>query len=80
MIELCDYSIEELRDDGELTVSRGRRAGDPTFESVDLNEATREVIALSRGELQRNPVTLLPELADGLSTIAGDRVQLQRSS
>jgi signal transduction histidine kinase len=45
---------------------------------VDLNEATREVIALSRSELQKNQAILSPELADGLPTIAGDRVQLQQ--
>jgi PAS domain S-box-containing protein len=50
----------------------------PTIESVDLNEAAREVIALSRSELQRNQVILSSELADGLPTIAGDRIQLQQ--
>src|SRR5262249_41193604 len=34
------------------------------LESVDLNEATREVIALLRSELQRKRVILRPELAD----------------
>ena len=51
---------------------------DPTIESVDLNEATREVIALSRSELQRNQVILSAELADGLPLSAGDRIQLQQ--
>jgi C4-dicarboxylate-specific signal transduction histidine kinase len=45
---------------------------------VDLNEATREVIALSLSELQRNRVILRPELADDLPPVAGDRVQLQQ--
>jgi len=47
-------------------------------EPVDLNEATREVIALSSSELQRNGVKLRAELADGLTSITGDRVQLQQ--
>jgi PAS domain S-box-containing protein len=47
-------------------------------ESVDLNEATREVIALSFSELQRNRVILRRELADGLPPVTGDRVQLQQ--
>ena len=51
---------------------------DPTAESVDLNEATREVIALSLGELQSNRVVLRTELADDLPAITGDRVQLQQ--
>jgi signal transduction histidine kinase len=49
-----------------------------TIELLDLNEATREVIALSRSELQKNQAILSPELADGLPMIAGDRVQLQQ--
>ncbi len=45
---------------------------------MDLNEATREVIALSSSELQRNRVVLQSELADDLPTITGDRIQLQQ--
>ncbi|MGZ7033017.1 MAG: PAS domain S-box protein, partial [Thermoanaerobaculia bacterium] len=48
------------------------------LESVDINEATREVIALSRSELQRNRVVLQSSLADDLPTVKGDRVQLQQ--
>ena len=51
---------------------------DPSTESVDLNEATREVIALSLSELQKNRVILRPELADDLPLVTGDRVQLQQ--
>jgi PAS domain S-box-containing protein len=47
-------------------------------ESVDLNEATREVIALSVNELQRNRVTLRTEFASDLPRITGDRIQLQQ--
>ena len=49
-----------------------------TTEAVDLNEATREVIALSSSELQRNRVDLRAELADDLPPVIGDRVQLQQ--
>ena len=49
-----------------------------TLESLDLNEATREVIALSLSELQRNRVVLQSELADDLPTVTGDRIQLQQ--
>ena len=45
---------------------------------MDLNEATREVIALSRDELNRAAVILRPELADDLPRAPGDRVQLQQ--
>jgi PAS domain S-box-containing protein len=51
---------------------------DPTAESVDLNEATREVIALSLSERQRNRVILQAELEDDLPLVTGDRIQLQQ--
>jgi len=47
-------------------------------ESVDLNEATREVIALSLSGLQRNQVVVRSELAEDLPLVMGDRVQLQQ--
>jgi C4-dicarboxylate-specific signal transduction histidine kinase len=49
-----------------------------TMESVDLNEATRDVIAMSLSGLQRNQVILQLELADDLPAVRGDRVQLQQ--
>ncbi len=54
------------------------RKKDTTTDSVDLNEATREVIALSLSDLQRNRVILRSELADDLPSVTGDRVQLQQ--
>jgi C4-dicarboxylate-specific signal transduction histidine kinase len=51
---------------------------DTTTEAVDLNEATREVIALSFSELQRKQVMLRMALADDLPPVTGDRVQLQQ--
>ena len=50
----------------------------PRLESLDLNEAIREVIALSLSELQKNRVILRPELAPDLPLVTGDRVQLQQ--
>jgi PAS domain S-box-containing protein len=47
-------------------------------ESVNLNDAVMEVIALSIVELQKNRVMLRPELADNLPQVTGDRVQLQQ--
>jgi PAS domain S-box-containing protein len=47
-------------------------------ESVDLNEATREVLALSLSELQRNRVIVGEDLAENLPPVSGDRVQLQQ--
>jgi signal transduction histidine kinase len=45
---------------------------------VDLNEATREVIALSLGELQSSQVIVRTELAADLQCVMADRVQLQQ--
>jgi signal transduction histidine kinase len=45
---------------------------------VDLNEATKEVIALSIGELQRSKVLVRTDLAENLPSVMGDRVQLQQ--
>jgi signal transduction histidine kinase len=51
---------------------------DFAVESVDLNEAIREVISLASTELRRNRVLLQPRLADDLPRVDGDRVQLQQ--
>ena len=51
---------------------------DATTEPMDLNEATRDVIALLLSELQRNNVVLRLELANDIPLVAGDRVQLQQ--
>jgi C4-dicarboxylate-specific signal transduction histidine kinase len=49
-----------------------------TLEALDLNEATREVIALAANDLQRNLVMVRQELADALPLVRGDRIQLQQ--
>jgi signal transduction histidine kinase len=51
---------------------------DATTESVNLNEAARDMIALSLNELHRNGVILHSELADDIPLVMGDRVQLQQ--
>ncbi len=47
-------------------------------ESVDLNEAPREVLALSLRELQNRRVIVRTELANDLHYVTADRVQLQQ--
>ncbi len=47
-------------------------------EWMDLNEAAREVAALSLSEFQRSDVLLRYELADNLPPILADRIQLQQ--
>jgi PAS domain S-box-containing protein len=51
---------------------------DGVVDAVDLNEAAREVIAMSSSQLQRSRVVLRPEFADNLPPVTGDRVQLQQ--
>ena len=49
-----------------------------TLEPLDMNEVTREVVALSLSDLQRNRIVLQSEFADDLPMITGDRIQLQQ--
>jgi len=83
--------IEGAREAVRRTIRDGNRASDviarvralftkkePAIEAVDLNEVTREVIALSLSDLQRNRVVLQAELARDLPAITGDRIQLQQ--
>jgi PAS domain S-box-containing protein len=83
--------VDGARETARRTIRDGNRASEvlsrlrvlftkkePTPELVNLNEATREVIALSATDLQRNRVILRQELADDLPPVVGDRVQLQQ--
>jgi signal transduction histidine kinase len=83
--------VDGARETARRTIRDGSRASDviarvrvlftkkeSATESVDLNEAAREVIALSLNELQRSRVILRPEFADDLPPVTGDRVQLQQ--
>jgi PAS domain S-box-containing protein len=51
---------------------------EPKYEPVDLNDAAREVLALSMNELQRANVSWRTDLDAGLPVVNGDRVQLQQ--
>ncbi len=48
------------------------------LEPFDLNEATREVLELSQGDLKRSQVIVRTELAEDLPAVKGDRVQFQQ--
>jgi len=84
-------NVDGARETARRTIRDGNRASevitrlralygkkDAAIEPVDLNEATREVLALSMSELQRNRVIVQQQLADDLPLITGDRVQLQQ--
>jgi C4-dicarboxylate-specific signal transduction histidine kinase len=51
---------------------------EPKTEPVDLNDAAREVLALSSSELQRHRVILQTDFTQGLPLVNGDRIQLQQ--
>ena len=83
--------LEEVRQALAHIVQDGKRAGDvvsrirdlikkaPRREDrLDINEAVREVIELTRSEAATNGVSVQSELAGGLALIQGDRVQLQQ--
>jgi len=91
MLDANPPNVEGARETARRSIRDGNRASDVitrlralfskkefSLESVDLNEATREVITLSRSDLQRNRVVLQSELADDLPNLTGDRVQLQQ--
>jgi len=84
-------NVDGARETARRTIRDGNRASEvitrlralygkkePRIESVDLNEAAREVLALSLSELQGNRVLVQQDLADGLPLVAGDRGQLQQ--
>ncbi len=84
-------NIDGARETARRTIRDGNRASDviarlhalfakkgAVTESVDLNKATRELIALSSNEIQRERVTVRMDLADDLPPVAGDSVQLQQ--
>ena len=45
---------------------------------MEINKVIVEVIALTRGEVMKNNVSVQTQLAEGLPLIQGDRVQLQQ--
>ena len=50
----------------------------PRTESLDINEAIRDVIVVTRGEVAKNDISVEAQLEEGLRSIQGDRVQLQQ--
>jgi PAS domain S-box-containing protein len=84
-------NLGEVRQILDQITDDGTRAGDiidriralikkapPRKEALEINEAIREVIALTRGEVLQNGVSVRTQLAEGLPLIQADRVQLQQ--
>ena len=91
MLSADPPNVEGARETVRRTIRDGNRAADviarlrtlyskkePDLEAMDLNEAAREVTALSSTEIQRNGVILRQEFADNLPPALGDRIQLQQ--
>ena len=91
MLAVDPPNIDGARETARRTIRDGNRASDVitklrslfdkkdvVTESVDINDAAREVIALSLADIQRNEVILRTELAADLPRVMGDRVQLQQ--
>jgi PAS domain S-box-containing protein len=83
--------LEEVRQALSRIVASAGRADDvigrlralfqkapPRNESLEINEAILEVVALVRGEAAKNGVSVQTELSECLSAVYGDRVQLQQ--
>jgi len=91
MLDAEPPNVDGARETTKRTIRDGRRAADvitrlralftnkdAATELIDLNEATEEVIALSRTELEHNGVITRTEFAAELPFVTGDRIQLQQ--
>jgi PAS domain S-box-containing protein len=91
MLDANPPNLEGARETARRTIRDGNRASEviarlralfskknARFEMFDLNEAAKEVVALSISELQRNKVILQSELAADLPSVLGDRTQIQQ--
>jgi signal transduction histidine kinase len=90
-LDTCPPNLEEVRQALGHIVDDGMRAGDvigriralikkarARKDSLEINKAIVEVIALTRGEMVKNGVSIQTQLAQNLPVIQGDRVQLQQ--
>src|SRR5882672_1587873 len=91
MLDAIPPDVDGARETARRTIRDGNRASaviarlrglytgkELALEPLDLNEATREVMALSLSDLRRNRVIVRSELADELPPVTGDRIQLQQ--
>jgi PAS domain S-box-containing protein len=90
-LEMEPSDLDEVREALASVVADTNRAGEiidrireqikktpPRKERFDLNAAINEVIILARSVINRNGVRVETRLANGLSFVQGDRVQLQQ--
>jgi signal transduction histidine kinase len=83
-IERANQSLERIVRDADRAskvVERVRglaKNTPPQKAAVSVKEAVREVIVLTRGELEQNQIRLEEQFADDLPLIWADRIQLQQ--
>ena len=88
---LANDNLDEARQAAKRIIRDGHRSSDiirsvrtlagksePEMTQLDINDAIREVLVLTRSELHRHNVSLETELSGGLEPVTGDRVQLQQ--
>lgn len=78
--DAIEGAIKDIRRSGEI-VGRTRdliKKAPPRRDPVDISEAIRDVVALTRSEALKNGVAVQMDLAADLPTVQGDRVQLQQ--
>ncbi len=91
MLDANPPNVEGARETARRTIRDGNRASEviarlralfnkktATFEDFELNEAVKEVVALSVGDFQRNKIVLQLDLAPDLPSVLGDRIQIQQ--
>jgi PAS domain S-box-containing protein len=91
MLALSPPNVDGALETARRTIRDANRASDvitrlralfakkeTVIEALDLNEAARDVIALTLSDLQRRRMVLRQELAGDLPLVEGDRVQLQQ--
>src|SRR5882724_5831747 len=84
-------NLKAARESVERMISAGSRAGEvitriralvgkapPLRDRLNINDAITEVIALIRGEVQRNRISLRTKLSTDVPLVLGDRIQLQQ--
>jgi PAS domain S-box-containing protein len=84
-------NLNEAREATRRIVRDGQRAGDVITrlrslfqrrgslkERLDIQEVVQEVIAITRGDVQKGGATIRTQMAEDLPLVGGDRVQLQQ--
>ena len=90
-LEKDQPQLDEARRAAERVIRDGHRAGNiiksvrallgtsaPDMTELDINDAIREILILTRSELHVHNVALETELSDGLAPVMGDRGRLQQ--